>query len=258
MNKAAHKFSVMRTLSKTIASLAAAILLTPSAVYAATCTINPQDPVINEGGSIDFSVSFQGQFRGQKTYDWQFPGGSPASSTNNSETVTYNSAGSFPVTLDANSSKDGPASCATTVTVNAVGNQAPVANDDAYTTDVDTPLSVPAPGVLGNDTDGDNDPLTVDTYDTVSTQGGSVSMLTDGSFSYIPPAGFTGTDTFTYTATDGIDISNAATVTITVDGAGGGGHPRGASAARPPPRSRAARPGARPRARAPSRCPRRS
>src|SRR5690606_40207591 len=39
-----------------------------------------------------------------------------------------------------------------TITVNAT-NQPPVANDDSYTTDVDTPLTVSAPGVLANDTD---------------------------------------------------------------------------------------------------------
>ena len=32
-------------------------------------------------------------------------------------------------------------------------NQPPVATDDAYPTDEDTPLNEPAPGVLGNDTD---------------------------------------------------------------------------------------------------------
>ena len=37
---------------------------------------------------------------------------------------------------------------------------APVATDDAYTTGEDTPLVVSAPGVLGNDTDADGDPLT--------------------------------------------------------------------------------------------------
>ena len=173
------------------------ILLIASPAQAATCTINPENPTINAGGSIAFSVSFQGKFRGSKTYDWQFSGGSPASSTNSTETVTYNTAGSYQVNLEATSIKDGSASCATTVTVNNVGNQAPVANDDAYSTDQDTPLSVPAPGVLGNDTDADNDPIVVDTYDTVSAQGGSVSMLTDGSFDYTPPAAFTGNDTFT-------------------------------------------------------------
>ena len=36
----------------------------------------------------------------------------------------------------------------------------PVADDDSYTTDEDTPLTVAAPGVLANDTDVDGDTLT--------------------------------------------------------------------------------------------------
>ena len=39
-------------------------------------------------------------------------------------------------------------------------NEAPVAVDDAYSMDEDTVLTVAAPGVLGNDTDADLDPLT--------------------------------------------------------------------------------------------------
>ena len=103
----------------------------------------------------------------------------------------------------------------------AGGNTPPVANNDAYSTNQDTPLNVSAPGVLGNDTDADNDPITVDTADTVTSQGGSVSVATDGSFTYTPAGGFWGNDTFTYTATDGTDTSNAATVTITVVPVGG-------------------------------------
>ena len=41
-----------------------------------------------------------------------------------------------------------------------VTNQAPAAAGDAYTTAEDTVLTVPAPGVLGNDGDPDGDPLT--------------------------------------------------------------------------------------------------
>jgi hypothetical protein len=43
-----------------------------------------------------------------------------------------------------------------TITVTCV-NDAPVAQNDSYTTDEDTPLVVPAPGVLGNDSDVDGD-----------------------------------------------------------------------------------------------------
>ena len=93
-----------------------------------------------------------------------------------------------------------------TVTVNAGGgNQAPTAVNDAYSTAQDTPLSVAAPGVLGNDSDADSDPITVADPRTnaPTSQGGSVTLNSNGSFSYTLASGFSGTDTFTYTATDG-------------------------------------------------------
>ncbi len=95
-------------------------------------------------------------------------------------------------------------------------NQPPVANDDAYNTPVDTQLVVPAPGVLENDTDPNpGDTLTVSNVDTTGTVG-TVDWSPDGSFTYTPQTGFTGTDTFSYTANDGQVDSNWATVTITV------------------------------------------
>jgi hypothetical protein len=94
-------------------------------------------------------------------------------------------------------------------------NTAPVAVDDGpYTTDEQTQLDVAAPGVLGNDTDSDGDPLKA-VLDTSSSDGLLV-LNDDGSFSYTPDAGFSGNDTFTYHANDGRTNSNIATVTIAV------------------------------------------
>lgn len=56
----------------------------------------------------------------------------------------------------------------------------PVAVDDSYSTDMDAPLSISAPGVLDNDTDADGDPLTAAVVDNPAN--GSVSLNTDGSF----------------------------------------------------------------------------
>ena len=47
-------------------------------------------------------------------------------------------------------------------------------------------------------------------------------MNSEGSFSYTPNAGFTGTDSFTYVANDGQLNSNVATVSIDVTAVGGG------------------------------------
>lgn len=93
------------------------------------------------------------------------------------------------------------------------------AGDDVYTHHgSDTPLVVPAPGVLGNDAGATTATL-------VSGPGrGTLVLNPDGSFSYRPDEDLVGTDSFTYTATHASGGSSTATVTITV-GAGCRGLP---------------------------------
>ena len=93
-------------------------------------------------------------------------------------------------------------------------NGAPVAVDDSFSTDEDSPLTVAAPGVLGNDTDADGDTLSAGSASAPAN--GTVTLNGDGSFTYTPDAGFNGSDSFTYKANDGAVDSNVATVTITV------------------------------------------
>ena len=94
-------------------------------------------------------------------------------------------------------------------------NDPPVANDDGYSTTQDTQLSVIAPGVLANDTDANGDPITAVLETDVGS--GTLNLSADGSFTYTPNTGFTGSDSFTYRADDGTDPSNIATVSITVE-----------------------------------------
>jgi hypothetical protein len=183
----------------------------------------PDPAVITVGGSVDFTGSIDG---GQKTYSWTFDGGSPAASNLQNVTVSYASAGVWTAHLTGTSSKGTCPEVTVDVTVNpAGGNNAPVANDDAYSTDQDVPLNIAAPGVLNNDTDADNDPITVadPRINAQTAQIGTVTLNADGSFDYTPPAGFTGQDSFTYSATDGTDTSSPATVTITVNNPGAAG-----------------------------------
>jgi VCBS repeat-containing protein len=93
-------------------------------------------------------------------------------------------------------------------------NQPPVAVDNAYSVAEDMVLTVPAPGVLGNDTDANGDALTALVLRGPSH--GSLSLNADGSFTYTPAANFHGPDTFTYEASNGALASNQAGVTITV------------------------------------------
>jgi hypothetical protein len=100
------------------------------------------------------------------------------------------------------------------------GNNTPVAGNDSYSVAQDTTLNIPAPGVLGNDSDADGDELTA--VQTSDAGNGTAVLNDDGSFTYTPNSGFTGIDTFTYVANDGTADSDTATVTITVTAVGGG------------------------------------
>ena len=90
----------------------------------------------------------------------------------------------------------------------------PVANNDVYAMPQDTVLTVAAPGILSNDSDPEGHALTVTV--TGPPSHGHLAPHPDGSFSYTPDAGYSGTDTFTYKANDGHHDSNEATVTIDV------------------------------------------
>ena len=99
------------------------------------------------------------------------------------------------------------------LTVTAV-NDAPVAVNNSYSTNEDTPLTVNAPGVLGNDTDVESSTLTA-----VLVSGpahGTLTLNANGSFTYTPAANYNGSDTFTYKANDGSLDSNMVTVSLTV------------------------------------------
>jgi hypothetical protein len=93
-------------------------------------------------------------------------------------------------------------------------NQPPVAADDAYSVVAGNVLSVGAPGVLANDVDPEGAPLAV-TLDGGPLRG-SLSLQSHGGFTYTPDAGFTGTDAFTYRASDGVQLGNAARVALAV------------------------------------------
>ncbi len=111
----------------------------------------------------------------------------------------------------------GAVSNVATVVVNVVAaNQAPVALADSYSTPMNMELFIYAPGVLVNDSDPKNGPLTAELV-TLPSQGGSVELMGNGSFYYQPPWNFQGFDTFTYRVRDSSgNLSGSATVTIEV------------------------------------------
>ncbi|MGI9495313.1 MAG: Ig-like domain-containing protein [Mariniblastus sp.] len=90
-------------------------------------------------------------------------------------------------------------------------NSPPVAVNDTATVDEDSFVAV---NVLQNDSDPDNDTLSVQSF--TSPSNGSVSA-SNGILTYTPDANFNGSDSFNYTINDGNGNTDTATVSITVD-----------------------------------------
>lgn len=103
------------------------------------------------------------------------------------------------------------------ITVTAV-NDAPVARADSYSTPEGTVLTVAPAGVLANDTDAEGNALSVGLV--AGALHGTVTLDADGSFTYTPAPGYSGSDSFTYRASDGGAYSNTVTVSIAVAAAG--------------------------------------
>jgi hypothetical protein len=87
---------------------------------------------------------------------------------------------------------------------------APTARNDAYRVDVGQTLTVPRPGVLGNDSPL---PLTLSAALVTPPATGTFSLAADGSFVYTPLGA--GVQSFTYTAANVSGTSAPATVTLT-------------------------------------------
>ena len=117
----------------------------------------------------------------------------------------------------------GTATASVTGTVDAV-NDPPVANDDAYATTEDTPITV---FPLGNDTDIDGGTLIIseifangaDSSGTLTLPSGStVTINANGSLTYMPGSNVTGAETIEYQVEDGAGGQDTGQITFTVTG----------------------------------------
>ena len=106
-----------------------------------------------------------------------------------------------------------------------------MAEDDSYTIAPNQTLLTPiGEGVLANDTDPEGNTLTAELVSGSTAEHGTLSLQSDGLFTYTPSANFTGTDSFTYEASDGTYTSAPATVTLTVTSDAPGGTDDGGGA----------------------------
>lgn len=109
-------------------------------------------------------------------------------------------------------------------TIEVLPVDGPTAHPDTYLAVRDNTVEVEtSSGVLVNDTDPNGDPLTAQLVNAPSN--GTVTLDADGALTYTPNAGFLGTDSFTYVASDGTTSSEPATVSIIVQANGGGDAP---------------------------------
>lgn len=103
------------------------------------------------------------------------------------------------------------------------GNNPPNAVDDARTTAFNTPI--PIINVVGNDSDPDGDAISITQINgqaasvgnPITVPNGTATLNADGSISFTPANGYSGTTTFPYTISDGNGGTASADVTVTVD-----------------------------------------
>ena len=98
------------------------------------------------------------------------------------------------------------------ITVNPV-NDAPVANNDAATTNQNQAVTISVTDLLANDSDVEGDTLSITSVGNAAN--GSV-VLNGNNVVFTPDAGFSGAATFEYTLSDGSETDNA-TVSVTVN-----------------------------------------
>ena len=104
-----------------------------------------------------------------------------------------------------------------TLVANSV-KASPIAADDSYTSIGNVGITVnAASGLLANDIKPDNTSFTAAAVTNVATtNSGTISIATDGSFTYTPAAGYNGSDTYTYTLNSSNGLTSTGTVTFTV------------------------------------------
>ncbi|MHB8897921.1 MAG: Ig-like domain-containing protein, partial [Thermoguttaceae bacterium] len=132
-------------------------------------------------------------------------------------TASYSGSDSF--TYKANDGLFDSATVTVTITVTN-GSKAPTGVADSYSVNVNGTLTTTTTnGVLANDTDPDTASSSLTAAVATQPAHGTLTLNTNGTFTYKPTTGYRGTDTFTYKVSDGTNTSAAVTVTIKVNAA---------------------------------------
>jgi len=167
-----------------------------------TIITQPESKTVRDGGKTTLSVVALG--RPPLSYQWLFNGDpiddpNAAKRTFSLNPVDNSSAGTYSVivTNDSNS----VTSEAVELTV-VQENQPPVAEPYKVTTTKDQPVVISVANLYWNASDPDGDWVSLYSVDGTSINGGTIVDPGGAWFTYTPPAGFTGTDKFTYLIKD--------------------------------------------------------
>ncbi|MBY4678275.1 Ig-like domain-containing protein [Marinobacterium arenosum] len=141
-----------------------------------------------------------------------------ASLTTNLQVTSASSAsdGFYNLNVTGVSGSNSATGTVTYVVDNPTANNAPVAYSDSASTSQNTAVTI---NVLANDSDPDGDSLTVSN---VSGVYGSAKINSNGTITFTPANGFSGTEVFSYSVSDGKGGSASANVTVNVTGSTSG------------------------------------
>jgi hypothetical protein len=186
--------------------------------------LNHRVHVVWQGPSFDLVSQFQlSRKRGNATSSYSFitpvPATSATTSYDNTEQLPNGIEFTYRVRAQFGDGGLSPFSkVISTATVTAVNN-APVTASDAYTTTRNATLNITtqAAGVLGNDTDVDSPPAALRAVLVSGPSNGTLTLNANGTFTYKPKNGFTGTDTFTYKANNGLYTAEPPAVAMSAD-----------------------------------------
>ena len=174
-------------------------------------SLTASDSIISSGSSISlFCIAEDGD--GDKLrYSWESSLGTIVSG--NKDSAIWNA----PIevgyhTITCKVSDDNGSSDALGISIQVIPNNAPIAIDTTF--EITSGFSLNG-YLLANDPNGD--PLIFSIVTAPNNGTASIDNASSGAFTYTPSSGYTGTDSFTFSASDGGLTSNEAIITINVN-----------------------------------------
>ncbi|MEP0367312.1 MAG: Ig-like domain-containing protein, partial [Cyclobacteriaceae bacterium] len=165
--------------------------------------------VSNDGGAAEASG----------TVTWSVGNLSNGASSTLNITATVLASGSYSNSATVSGDQDDPGPEPNTdtpddpVIVNPINNDPPVAVDDTFTIDEDTPATG---DLIENDSDPDGDDITINTTPIAGPGNGTLVINPDGTFTYTPEEDFVGEDSFTYQICDNGTPSKCDEAVVTI------------------------------------------